>query len=59
MLELYEALLEDESGAEMAEYGMLLALIAVFLVTAISAFGDAIAGAFNDAETVLETGSSP
>ena len=55
MLELYQALLEDESGADLAEYGMLLALISAVLAAAITAFGDAIVQEFGRAEGVLES----
>lgn len=39
----------DERGAVMAEYGLLLALIAVMIIAALVAFRDSIFGAFNDA----------
>jgi len=54
MLDLYRVLLQDESGADMAEYGLLLALIAVAAVTAIGLFSDAIIGKFDEARGVLE-----
>ncbi|MDQ8161822.1 MAG: Flp family type IVb pilin [Gemmatimonadota bacterium] len=41
--------LADESGASMAEYALLLGVIVVALVTALGAFKDKIAGAFNAA----------
>ena len=45
--------LTDEEGASMAEYALLLGLIVVALVTAISAFGTKIQGAFNKATSVI------
>jgi Flp pilus assembly pilin Flp len=45
--------LKDEEGAIMAEYGLLLVLIAIVLITAIVAFRGAIATAFNRATSEL------
>lgn len=56
MTQLITTLWQDESGQDMAEYGLLLALIAVVVVTAIVAFRDAITNTFNDATTVLNDG---
>lgn len=53
MYQLLAALWQDESGQDMAEYGLLLALIAVALVVAVVAFRDAIIGTFQDATAVL------
>ncbi len=44
---------QDESGQDLAEYALLLALIAVVLVTAISGLRTAIANAFGRATNVL------
>ena len=41
--------LRDEEGASMAEYALLVGLIAVALVTVLTAFGGKIAGTFNAA----------
>ncbi|MBL8556879.1 MAG: Flp family type IVb pilin [Phenylobacterium sp.] len=38
--------LKDESGATAIEYGLIAALIAVVLVTALQAVGDSLGGAF-------------
>jgi pilus assembly protein Flp/PilA len=43
----------DESGQDLAEYALLLALIAVVLVTAISSLRTAIANSFGRATNVL------
>lgn len=53
MDELFAALLEDESGQDMAEYGLLLALIAVVVAGAVIAFRQEIVNAFNNATDVL------
>jgi len=39
--------LKDESGATAIEYGLIAALIAVVLVTALSALGTKLSGTFN------------
>lgn len=43
----------DERGAVMAEYGLLLALIAVMIIAALVAFRDSIFGTFNQATDQL------
>ena len=45
----------DESGQDLAEYALLLALIAIVLVTAINALRTAIATAFGRATNVLNS----
>ena len=45
--------ISDEEGASMAEYALLLGLIVVALVTAISAFGTKIQGAFDKTTSVI------
>lgn len=39
--------LKDESGATAIEYGLIAALIAVVLVTALTAVGSSLGGAFD------------
>lgn len=53
MNQLLNTLWQDESGQDMAEYGLLLALIAVVVVAAVIAFRDEIVNAFNSAEDEL------
>ena len=45
----------DESGQDLAEYALLLALLAVVLVTAITGLRNAIVTAFGRATAVLNT----
>jgi Flp pilus assembly pilin Flp len=46
---------EDEEGQTLAEYGLILSVIAVAtIVLAVVAFRDAISGAFNDATGCLD-----
>ena len=40
--------LKDESGATAIEYGLIAALIAVVLVTALTNVGDALSGKFEE-----------
>jgi Flp pilus assembly pilin Flp len=47
--------LEDEEGQTLAEYGLIMAVIAVAVIVAAGvAFRDAIATAFNDATACLD-----
>jgi pilus assembly protein Flp/PilA len=39
--------LKDESGATAIEYGLIAALVAVVLVTALGAMGNKLSGTFN------------
>ena len=39
--------LDDETGAAAAEYALILALIAVFIITSLSALGSGISNTFN------------
>jgi len=44
----------DERGAVMAEYGLLLALIAVAIITTLVLFKDSLVSVFTDANTALD-----
>ena len=46
-MKLISSFLNDEAGAAAAEYALILALIAVFIITSLSALGGGIAGVFN------------
>jgi len=46
--------LKDESGATAIEYGLIAALIAVVLVTAIGAVGDSLKATFETIQAELE-----
>ena len=45
--------LKDESGATAIEYGLIAALVAVVLVTAIGAMGTKLSGTFQNVATQL------
>ena len=53
MKDLMRTFWNDESGQDLAEYGLLLALIAVVVAAAIIAFRDQIVLAFGRATTQL------
>ena len=48
---------KDESGASAVEYGLLVALIAVGLITAMTGLKDAISGAFTSASDSMNGAS--
>lgn len=51
----FEARMKDEHGQTLAEYGLIMAIIAVAVVVlAVVAFRTAIVGAFNDATGCLD-----
>ncbi len=52
-MELIRTFWNDESGQDMAEYGLLLVLIAVVVTVAVIAFRNAIINAFNSATDQL------
>jgi Flp pilus assembly pilin Flp len=45
-----------ERGAAMAEYGLLLALVALAAIIVLAAFGQSIKGVFTSAQTQLDAG---
>ena len=47
MLRLTKQFLRDESGATAIEYGLIAALIAVVIITAVTAVGTNLTGTFN------------
>lgn len=53
MRPLLTTLWQDESGQDLAEYGLLLALIAVAILAAVVAFRGAIINRFEDATGVI------
>lgn len=56
LLSFMRAFWTDESGQDMAEYVMLLVVVAIVVVsTALLLFGQAIATAFQNATTVIST----
>lgn len=54
MLTNLKALWLDESGQDLAEYALLLALIAIIVIAALTLLGPAIANLFNTITDSLE-----
>ncbi|GGF23948.1 hypothetical protein GCM10010954_23540 [Halobacillus andaensis] len=52
-MEMMKRLWQEEEGQAMAEYGLILALIAVFVVTALTALGGQIETVFKNITTEL------
>ena len=52
---------KEERGAAMAEYGLLLALVALAAIAILILFGEALVDVFTDADDTLRTrgGSAP
>ena len=46
----------DDSGQDLAEYAMLLVLVAIVVLVALGPFADAVAGGFTTAEEALFDG---
>jgi Flp pilus assembly pilin Flp len=55
MKDLMRVFWQDESGQDMAEYALLLALIALAIIAAVIAFRGAIINRFNEATDQLGT----
>ena len=53
MLQMFRAFLRDDEGQDMAEYALLVALIAIVIAVAIPTLTDAIENVFNDASNCL------
>ena len=58
MLTNLKALWLDESGQDLAEYALLLALIAIVVIVALRLLGPTIADLFNTIESELATAAT-
>lgn len=58
MMELFKSFWTDESGQGLGEYALLIALIAVVLVTAIGLFRDSIIAVFTKITGILNTAAA-
>jgi pilus assembly protein Flp/PilA len=58
MLTNLKALWLDESGQDLAEYALLLALIAIVVIVALRLLGPTIADLFNTIESELSTAAA-
>jgi len=53
MFKLFAHLINDERGATAIEYGLIIALMAVAILTALTAFSSTSTGVFNSAMATL------
>ena len=53
MSALFNALLQDESGQDLAEYGLLVALVAIIAVAGVTVFGADINNFFNNIASLI------
>jgi pilus assembly protein Flp/PilA len=51
-------LLTDDSGQTLAEYGLILFLVAVAVIAALTYFGDALLGKYNEITNEIENKTS-
>ncbi len=54
----FKNLVRDEEGATAIEYGLIAALIAVAMITALGAVGDNVQGTFDNVATSMEPGTT-
>lgn len=59
MHELLRALWQDESGQDLAEYALLIGLIALAAILAVTALGGTISDIFNDIGDELDEAAVP
>lgn len=57
MISAFKAFLKDEEGQSLAEYALILALVAVAVIVAVRTLGTKIQTTFNNIEQELPTGS--
>tara|TARA_E500000305_G_C4017377_1_gene236546 strand:- start:1480 stop:1665 length:186 start_codon:yes stop_codon:yes gene_type:complete len=58
MIESIKSLFRDESGATAIEYGLILALIAMAMITGLQTFADATIGMWERVETDVREAQS-
>jgi pilus assembly protein Flp/PilA len=51
--------LGDQTGATAIEYGLIAALVALGLVTALTSIGTSLSGFFDDAKIKVDTAKTP
>ncbi|MDH3298090.1 MAG: Flp family type IVb pilin [Gemmatimonadota bacterium] len=59
MLQLLNSLLQDESGQDLAEYAILIGLIALAVIVAVRLLGNTISGIFNRIGSTLSSAGVP
>ena len=58
-VQYFRARVSSEEGATMVEYGIMVALIAVISVLVVGALGLDVFGAFDTAQTEIDSGGGP
>ncbi|MHB8529578.1 MAG: Flp family type IVb pilin [Caulobacteraceae bacterium] len=58
MFQLIERMMTDESGATAVEYGLIVALIAVVIISAVTAVGTNLSATFNSVASSVGAASS-
>ena len=59
MLQLFNTLLLDESGQDLAEYAILIGLIAIAVIVAVTLLGNTISNVFNSIGSTLSGSVTP
>ena len=59
MLQLFNAFLIDESGQDLAEYAILIGLIALAVIVAVRLLGTTISNVFNSIGSTLSSAGIP
>lgn len=59
MVQLFNALMVDESGQDLAEYAILIGLIALAVIVAVRLLGTTISNIFNRIGSTLSTAGIP
>lgn len=59
MVQLFNAFLQDESGQDLAEYAILIGLIALAVIVAVRLLGTTISGIFNSIGDELNSAAIP
>lgn len=59
MLQLFKALLSDESGQDLAEYAILIGLIALAVIVAVTLLGTTISNIFDSIGSDLSAATIP
>ena len=58
-MEKFKQIMLNERGQGMAEYGLIIALIAVICIAAVAFIGKGVSKNFNDVGTALNGGTNP
>ncbi|OEU72455.1 MAG: hypothetical protein BA874_13110 [Desulfuromonadales bacterium C00003068] len=59
LTKFWVAFLQDEEGATMVEYGLMVALIAVVAIAAVTLLGTEVEDTFDKAQSKMHTANNP